>query len=123
MIKISDFGSGEDVTIFIECLSQSIHGRVVKCENRSFDELCDRELANERSANCPSEYSQNTALRRLYDIIMAPIADLVNGNELIFSPERSLCLISFAALMDTNSKYLCESFRIRVIPSLTKIDY
>ena len=52
---------------------------------------------------------------------MAPIADLVNGNELIFVPESSLCLVPFAALMDSNSKYLCESFRIRVIPSLTTL--
>ena len=59
------------------------------------------------------------ALRKLYDIIVAPIADLIDGDELVFVPEGPLCLVPYAALVDSNSRYLCESFRIRVIPSLT----
>ena len=64
---------------------------------------------------------QGSALRNLYDFIIAPIADLVNGEELIFAPEGPLCLVPYAALMNSESKYLCESFRIRVIPSLTTL--
>ena len=59
------------------------------------------------------------ALRKLYDIIVSPIADLIDGEELVFVPEGPLCLVPYAALVDSNSRYLCESFRIRVIPSLT----
>ena len=48
-------------------------------------------------------------------------ADLINGCELIFVPEHSLCMVPFTAVMDSNLYYLCESFRIRVIPCLTTL--
>lgn len=59
------------------------------------------------------------ALRKLHDIIVTPIADLVEGDEIVFVPEGPLCLVPYAALVDSNLRYLCESFRIRVLPSLT----
>ena len=65
--------------------------------------------------------SQSSALRELYDVIIAPIADLFNGDELIFVPDGPLYFVPYAALVDSLSKYLCESFRIRVIPSLTTL--
>ena len=57
----------------------------------------------------------------MYDSIIVPIQDLFGGSELIFIPEGPLCLAPFAAFMGPNSKYLCESFRIRVAPSLTSL--
>ena len=36
-------------------------------------------------------------------------------------PEGPLFLAPFAASMDRNSKYLCESFRIRLLPSLSSL--
>ena len=68
----------------------------------------------------PSTFSES-ALNTLYDIIIDPIKDLFTGNELIFVPEGPLCLAPFAAFMDLNSEYLCESFKIRVAPSLTSL--
>ena len=62
---------------------------------------------------------EHRTLETLYDDIIDPIKDLLSGNELIFVPEGPLCLLPFAACKDPNSKYLCESFRIRVAPSLT----
>ena len=59
------------------------------------------------------------ALSTLHKTIIEPIQDLLLGNELIFVPEGSLSLAPFAALK--GAKYLCESFRIRVIPSLTSL--
>ena len=64
---------------------------------------------------------KKSALNTLYDIIIDPIQDLLGENELIFVPEGALCLAPFAALQGPNSKYLCESFRIRVAPSLTSL--
>ncbi|XP_022806139.1 tetratricopeptide repeat protein 28-like [Stylophora pistillata] len=63
--------------------------------------------------------SMTNALRKLHDIIVTPIADLVDGDEIVFVPEGPLCLVPYAALVDSSSRYLCESFRIRVLPSLT----
>ena len=57
----------------------------------------------------------------LYDTIIEPIQDLLLDSELIFVPEGPLCLAPFAAFKDPDSKYLCESFKIRVAPSLTSL--
>ena len=59
------------------------------------------------------------SLRILYDVVISPVADLLEEDELIIVPDGPLCVAPFAAFMDSNSRYLCESFRIRVIPSLT----
>ena len=60
-------------------------------------------------------------LKTLYDIAIHPIVDLVHGAELIIVPEGPLCLAPYAAFMDSNSRYLSETLRIRVIPSLTTL--
>ena len=52
---------------------------------------------------------------------MKPAADLVEGDELLIIPDGSLWLSPYAAFKDGNSKYLCESFRIRLAPSLTSL--
>ena len=94
----------------------------IRCENRSLDELTDEEkLTHERSdQTIPRSIAQQTgALRKLYELIVSPIADLIHGDELIIIPDGPLCLVPYAALVDSSSKYLCESLRIRVLPSLT----
>lgn len=52
---------------------------------------------------------------------MKPVADLVEGNQLLIVPDGPLWLVPYAALKDGNSKYLCESFRIRLAPSITSL--
>ena len=59
--------------------------------------------------------------RTLYDIIFGPIKDIMQGDELLIVPEGPLCLAPFALFQDDDSKYLCESYRIRVAPSLTTL--
>ena len=56
-----------------------------------------------------------------YKLIIAPVASLLEGPEIIFVPDRALYQIPFAALTDKNGKYLSETFRIRVVPSLTTL--
>ena len=65
--------------------------------------------------------SQSRALQKLHDIIVTPIADLIKGNELTFVPEGPFCLVPYAALEDSRSSYLSDSFSIRVLPSLTTL--
>ena len=68
----------------------------------------------------PSKF-RTSALSTWYDIIVDPITDLLHDSEVIIVPEGPLCLAPYAAFLDSNSKYLCESFRIRLIPSLTSL--
>ena len=56
-----------------------------------------------------------------YNLIIAPVADLLVEPEIIFVPDRALYKVPFAALSDNNGKYLSECFRIRIVPSLTTL--
>ena len=63
---------------------------------------------------------QGGALKVLYDIFIAPISHSI-GDELVIVPDGSSFLIPYAALVDQNSRYLNETRRIRLIPSLTSL--
>ena len=95
----------------------------VKCEDRSLDALTNETLQIERSSETesPSTDLQTNALQILYDVLIEPIAESFHGDELIIVPEGPLWLAPFAAFVDSNSRYLSESFSIRVIPSLSTL--
>ena len=65
------------------------------------------------------------ALGILYEVVISPIAHLLQGErELIIVPDGPLCVAPFAAFLDRNSertRYLCDCFTIRVIPSLSSL--
>ena len=94
----------------------------VNCENRSFEkENCS---AVERSSKkCSHQILQedNLPLAALYSYVIDPVLDLIEGDELIIVPDGPLWLAPFAALLNPFSKYLCESFKVRLIPSLTSL--
>ena len=95
----------------------------VKCEDRSLDTIGDGDLSKKRSLQTtpqPPHFDANP-LRALYDVIVGSISDLIDGDELVFVPEGPLCLAPYAAFMDSDSEYLCQAFKIRVIPSLTSL--
>ena len=90
------------------------------CEDRSMDGLREEPLLDQETslhASTPQESTLNT----LYNIVIRPISNLLQGSELIIVPDGPLWLAPYAALKDSDSKYLCESFRIRLIPSLTSL--
>ena len=123
-----DLRRRDGVTRYIQSVIEDIFGAIgatagVDCEDRSLDKLRRPPLANESSnqTRTLSLQSQNQQLRRLYDVMIAPITDLIDGDEIIIVPEGPLWLAPYAAFIDSQSKYLSESFRIRVIPSLTSL--
>jgi len=125
--QISDSNSKENASRVLESLIHKAHEKInvssgLKCEDRSLDRKSAGDLSKKRDQTIPQlTHSGTNPLRTLYDVIISPIKDLINGNELIFVPEDPLCLAPYAAFMNTNSKYLSESFRIRVIPSLNSL--
>ena len=60
-------------------------------------------------------------LAECYQMIIAPVADFLGQTELVIVPDRALYKVPFAALKDEKGKYLAESFRIRIVPSLTTL--
>ena len=62
---------------------------------------------------------RNLCLRKLHKAVIAPVASLMKGPEMIFVPEGKMFLVPFAALKDNSGKYLSDKIKIRLIPSLT----
>ena len=54
-------------------------------------------------------------------IVIAPMADLLKGAEIIIVPDFRKNQVPFAALTDEGGKKPTEPFRIRLIPSLTTL--
>ena len=122
--------SPDKVNTFFQALLQAVKQETgardrLKCEDRTLELPRGESLVLKRSPQDSTRTKhldlQKGALSTLYDLIIEPIQDLFLGDELIFIPEGPLCLAPFAAFEDPNSKYLCESFRIRVAPSLTSL--
>ena len=125
--EISDNKSKKNASKVLESLIQNAREKIgvrggLKCENRSLDRKSWEAFSKKRDQTISQPTHPDTnPLRTLYDFIISPIKDLIISNELIFVPEGPLCLAPYAAFMDSNSKYLSESFRIRVIPSLNSL--
>ena len=96
----------------------------VHCEDRSLRRKSRDEKQVEERVNKPGSHPSNVEtnhLQTLYNIVVDPIRDLLQGDEVVLVPEGPLFLAPFAAFMDRNSQYLCESFRIRLLPSLSSL--
>ena len=72
-----------------------------------------------KKASTTSPPVHRKRLSVLYEAVVAPVISHLSGNELVIVPDGEFFLVPFGALQDTESRYLCESFSIRVIPSLT----
>ncbi|CAH3165114.1 unnamed protein product [Pocillopora meandrina] len=93
------------------------------CEDRSLD---DTELTSlpydKRSVRRDYDAKDfKTSLDLCYKIIIAPVASLLKQPEIIIVPDSCLYQVPFAALADEGGKYLSDSCRIRMIPSLTTL--
>ena len=97
-----------------------------RCEDRSLDDPDNEPIEDlpDRGASekeFTSSQSGGDALKELYDVMIAPITHLIKDEELIIVPDGSSFLIPYAALLDQNSRYLSETLRIRLAPSLTSL--
>ena len=101
-----------------------------KCEDRSLNNVepnrkfsLEESLPNLRLVEDKDEEYQDPEPEHLFyhKLLIAPVADLLVENEIIIVPERDLYQIPFSALRDKDGKYLSETFRIRVVPSLTTL--
>ncbi|XP_068723002.1 tetratricopeptide repeat protein 28-like [Montipora capricornis] len=90
-------------------------GTVVRCENRSLDrQRSDFSSSRESVEETVQSLSFSVhSLQPLYDVLVSPIADLIQGDDLVFVPDGHFCLAPFSAMSDT--------VRIRAIPSLTAL--
>ncbi|XP_068727668.1 tetratricopeptide repeat protein 28-like isoform X1 [Montipora capricornis] len=97
-------------------LKQMNVGAAVQCENRTLDKVhSDFFFSREAVAKTfqSLSLSDNNSLQPLYDVLISPIEDLLQGDDLIFVPDGPFCLAPYSALSD--------SVRIRTVPSLTAL--
>ncbi|XP_073256059.1 tetratricopeptide repeat protein 28-like [Porites lutea] len=60
-------------------------------------------------------------LSQVYDMLIAPVRDLLEESEIIVVPDNCFFQVPFAALPDESNRCLSDSFRIRIVPSLTTL--
>ena len=96
------------------------------CEDRSLNDIeskpdfsQEEELASLRRSS--DEDDTKLSLTLLYNIIIAPVADLLEEPEIIIVPDSCLYHVPFPALLDDSEKCFSERFRIRIVPSLTTL--
>ena len=126
----------KEINDTLDCMTNKMYRQIVpkqigvlelaRCEDRSLDDPDNEtvEDLSDRGANDKEfTWSQDGvgALRELYDVVIAPISHLIKDEELIIVPDGSSFLIPYAALLDQNSRYLSETLRIRLAPSLTSL--
>ena len=92
-----------------------------ECEDRSLNDV--ESHAALRLFEQEDEESQNaeSSLSLCYRVLISPVADLLEEPEIIVVPDRSLNQVPFPALTDERGRYLSETFRIRIVPSLTTL--
>ncbi len=100
------------------------------------DENCEDRSLNVVETNSKSTQEESLANLRLpkendednqdpeplfYKMLIAPVVDLLKKPEIIIVPDRALYQVPFAALRDEDGKYISETFRIRIVPSLSTL--
>ena len=97
---------------------------LVRCGGCSFgDESEDEEIevSSDRGTNENASSQDECALKTMYEVIIAPISQWITDDELIIVPDGSSFFVPYAALVDQHSRYLSETLRIRLAPSLTTL--
>ena len=127
-IKVNDvFGSVSSVA---DVLCREIYREVLclapeQCEDRSWlpsnaysEQGCERPIVEEDEDE--NQLPELTPAY-VYKMIIAPVADYLDEPEIIIVPDRLFYKVPFAALEEESGKCLSESFRIRIVPSLTTL--
>ena len=94
------------------------------CEDRSLDDNLPISLHDERRPPLRGNETKDTetSLHLCYEMIIAPVADLLEEPEIIIVPDRCSYRVPFAALRDQPAgKYLSETYKIRIVPSLSTL--
>ena len=114
------------VTTYLQSLLETTHEEIgvrahVDCEDHSLMTAW-KEIQVKADVHCEDRLVRKPmALQTLYNVVIDPIRDLLHSDELVIVPQGPLCLAPYAAFMDFKSKYLCDTFRIRLLPSLSSL--
>ena len=97
------------------------------CEDRSLNDSEPAQSASSQDEslaalrNGKDEEDPEPSLTLFHEMLINPVSDLLQEPEIIIVPDRNLYRVPFAALLDKSGKYLSETYRIRIVPSLTTL--
>jgi len=125
---IAHEGLGQQVEEFFDFRSFGVLPEEI-CEDRSLhgfqpeSKTCEEDSHEGLRIGVESEAKKGPKmnLSLCYKLIIAPVVEFFEGHEIIIVPDRALYQIPFAALTDESGKCLTETFRIRMVPSLTTL--
>lgn len=127
--KIDEKYFREDAVHSLKSLNEDAYSKIgvldgVRCDNRSLDEPTEERVADQSHGpdggkGPTSPGCEDDVLTVLYDMVISPIADMIQGDAVTIVPDGPLFLAPFPAFKDQNSRYLAETFSIRLIPTLT----
>ena len=108
-----------------DCEDRSLNGIEPNAEFSQEEILCAfdnlRLVEDDDDDDDDDNQDPEPSLPLLYKMIIAPVADLLEEPEIIIVPDGALYQVPFAALTDQGGKYLSETFRIRIVPSLSTL--
>ena len=102
----------EDRSLFFLKVDDSAHKASGEVSSAGF-----RLLENEED----EDLQPVPSLAECYQMIIAPVANFLDEPELVIVPHRSLYKVPFAALKSESEAYLSQTYRIRIIPSLSTL--
>ena len=102
----------EDRSLFFSKAGDSTHETSEKGSSAAF-----RPIETEEEENLQPV----PTLAECYQMIIAPVANLLDEPEIVIVPDRALYKVPFAALKDESDKYLSQNYRIRIVPSLSTL--
>ena len=126
--------AAENLDEFFAIMAESFQGfgNLPKevCEDRSLNgndtetspESCQEESPATLQRGKPGDTDDpEPSLTLFYELLVNPVSDLLDEQEIIIVPDRNLYRVPFAALLNESGKYLSDRFRIRVVPSLSTL--
>ena len=112
-LKLEHDGEDPFDVILQKALTKMGAGRGVICENRTMDEVKDEPISRGEDDNPIPSSEIIEALTQLYEVVLAPIEDLLDEDEIIVVPSGVLAKYPWTSLS--------QSIKIRTFPSLTTL--
>ena len=87
-------------------------------ENITFPPDIQNEKSSCKHARVSKIFGEDETLKVIFQLVIDPVKDLIDGNKLIIVPDGSLFFAPFSSLINDHGCYLSESYSIQITPSL-----
>ena len=121
VVNSSIFGLLEkfDVSVGRGCSFFNLEVHLSSNENNIFcSEKSNRKPLSKHAANPLVSVDNQEILRKICQLMIDPVNDLIAGEKLIIVPDQSLFFAPFSSLIDERGCYLSHSYSIQITPSL-----